>query len=221
MKSGINLDVDRASRTGLDEAIFCAGKTPAQIAEIVDRSKASQSRMLLTRLCEAKYSALAESQRALLQYDPDSATAFVGEQLPTVRSEPAVCVVSAGSSDASVSLEASRTLEYYGEPVSTVLDVGVAGLWRLLERLEEIRESSVIIAVAGMDAALPTVLGGLVPGVLIAVPTSVGYGAAHGGQTAMNALLTSCAPGITVVNIDNGYGAACAAMRVLGALKKC
>jgi hypothetical protein len=100
------------------------------------------------------------------------------------------------------------------------MDVGVAGLWRLYERLEEIRSSAIIIAVAGMDAALPTVLGGLIPGLIIAVPTSVGYGVAAGGQTALNAVLASCAPGITVTNIDNGYGAACAALRALRMLSR-
>jgi NCAIR mutase (PurE)-related protein len=97
------------------------------------------------------------------------------------------------------------------------MDVGVAGLWRLMQRIEELRRVPVVIAVAGMDAALPTVLAGLVPGVVIAVPTSVGYGVAGGGHTALHALLASCAQGITVVNIDNGFGAACAAVRILGA----
>jgi len=124
-------------------------------------------------------------------------------------------VVAAGTSDASVAREAARTLTYYGESPAEITDVGVAGLWRLLERIEEIRTMKVVIAVAGMDAALPTVIGGLVAAPVIGVPTSVGYGASENGQTALKAMLASCSPGLTVTNIDNGYGAACAALRIL------
>jgi pyridinium-3,5-biscarboxylic acid mononucleotide synthase len=127
-------------------------------------------------------------------------------------------VIAAGTSDVYVSREAARTLRYYGQPNVEITDVGVAGLWRLLERIEEIRRMPVVIAVAGMDAALPTVLGGLVPSVVIGVPTSVGYGVASGGEAALRAMLASCAPGLVVMNIDNGYGAACAALRILRAI---
>ena len=109
-----------------------------------------------------------------------------------------------------------RTLEFYGHPAVEICDVGVAGLWRLQRRIDELAALPVIIAVAGMDAALPTVLAGLVPGLVIAVPTSVGYGFAEGGTAALHSLLASCAPGLVTVNIDNGYGAACAAMRAVG-----
>jgi hypothetical protein len=118
-----------------------------------------------------------------------------------------------------VSREAARTLRYYGTAGVEITDVGVAGLWRLLERIEEIRSVPVVIAVAGMDAALPTVIAGLVPGVIIGVPTSVGYGVAAGGHSALHSMLSSCAPGLAVMNIDNGYGAACAALRVLRAVR--
>jgi NCAIR mutase (PurE)-related protein len=128
---------------------------------------------------------------------------------------PDVAIVVAGSSDAGVAREAQRTLAYNGVASRSFVDVGVAGLWRLTQRIHEISRFPVVIAVAGMDAALPTVLGGLVPGVIVAVPTSVGYGVAAGGHTALNAILASCASGISVVNIDNGYGAACVALRVL------
>jgi NCAIR mutase (PurE)-related protein len=126
-----------------------------------------------------------------------------------------VAVIAAGTSDLPVSREAARTLEYYGETVSEFNDVGVAGLHRLLSRLADVRAHEVVIAVAGMDAALVSVLGGLVRAPLIAVPTSVGYGAARGGETALAASLASCAAGVVVVNIDNGFGAACAALRIL------
>jgi NCAIR mutase (PurE)-related protein len=126
-------------------------------------------------------------------------------------------VVGAGTSDMSVCREAVRALGYHGIKASEIYDVGVAGLWRLMERVPEIVRHPVVIAVAGMDAALVSVLGGLVPGLVIAVPTSVGYGMAKGGETALRAALVSCAPGVAVVNIDNGYGAACAALRALRA----
>jgi NCAIR mutase (PurE)-related protein len=128
-----------------------------------------------------------------------------------------VAVVTAGTSDLPAAMEAARTLRFDGQQVFRVADVGVAGLWRLLARIEELRSYPVLIVAAGMDAALPSVIGGLVPGAVIALPTSVGYGVASGGTTALHAALASCAPGVTVVNIDNGYGAACAALRIVGA----
>jgi NCAIR mutase (PurE)-related protein len=158
---------------------------------------------------------LPEVWRQGLDYDPVSATAYFGAPLPC--SGPAqVAIVTAGTSDVPVAREALRTLAFQGRPARLIADVGVAGLWRLLQRVDELAAMRVVIVAAGMDAALPSVVGGLVPGVVIAVPTSVGYGVAAGGQTALNAILASCAPGIAVVNIDNGYGAACAALRVLG-----
>ena len=136
---------------------------------------------------------------------------------PTRGTSPAVAVVAAGTSDVPVAREALRTLHYQGRGATLIADVGVAGLWRLTQRVEEIRAHLVVIVAAGMDAALPSVVGGLVASPVIAVPTSVGYGVAEGGHTALNSVLASCAPGITVVNIDNGYGAACAALRLLHA----
>jgi pyridinium-3,5-biscarboxylic acid mononucleotide synthase len=125
--------------------------------------------------------------------------------------------VTAGTSDIPVAQEAARTLRFHGHEAANIPDVGVAGLWRLLARLEELRAMPVVIVAAGMDAALPSVVAGLVAGAVIAVPTSVGYGVAAGGRAALHAVLASCAPGLTVVNIDNGYGAACAALRILRA----
>ena len=130
-----------------------------------------------------------------------------------------VAIVAAGTADSPVAREAARTLRHEGVEATLVSDVGVAGLWRLMERIAEIARHPVVIAVAGMDAALASVLGGLVPGAVIAVPTSTGYGAAEAGRTALNAMLASCAPGVTVCNIDNGYGAAAAALRILNMMK--
>jgi len=209
-----DLDLLRAERVGLDEALFCAGKTDGQIARIVETVAGAGRSMLLTRLDPGRHASVDERVRSLLDYDPVSRTAFLGPRRP-LRDSARVAVVCAGTSDLPVSREAARTLEYYGERVSEFNDVGVAGLHRLLDRIAGIRGHEVVIAVAGMDAALVSVLGGLVKAPVIAVPTSVGYGAARGGETALAASLASCAAGVTVVNIDNGFGAACAAMRIL------
>jgi pyridinium-3,5-biscarboxylic acid mononucleotide synthase len=210
------LDEQRAGRIGFGEAVYCAGKSLAQIAAILERVQAEgHAPMLLTRLDPERFAALPAGQRERLEYDPVSRTAFSGA--PASVSGPAqVAIVTAGTSDVPMAREAERTLRFNGHDALLVADVGVAGLWRLMRRLELLRGMKVLIVAAGMDAALPSVIGGLVPGVIIAIPTSVGYGVAAGGQTALHAILASCAPGILTVNIDNGYGAACAAMRVLG-----
>ena len=211
----IMLDLARSTRTGLDEAVYCAGKSVAHIGEILDQVRADAGRILLTRLDEAKYAMLPASHRQQLDFDSQSGTGFFPDPHPSVKAGR-VAVVAAGTSDAAVAREAARTLIFSGETPLEITDVGVAGLWRLMERLEEIRSASVVIAVAGMDAALPTVLAGLVSAPVVGVPTSVGYGSAEGGQTALKAMLASCASGLTVTNIDNGYGGACAALRILG-----
>ena len=145
-----------------------------------------------------------------------SRTAFLGDA-PQIERTGDVAIVAAGTSDMPVVREAWRTLRYYGHEATTIVDVGVAGLWRLTERIDEIRSHPIVIVVAGMEAALASVLGGLVGGAVICVPTSVGYGVAKGGRAALDAILASCSPGLVVCNIDNGYGAACAALRILGA----
>ncbi|MGI9420589.1 MAG: nickel pincer cofactor biosynthesis protein LarB [Geminicoccaceae bacterium] len=209
----VKLDWERRRRLGFDEAAFCEGKSTAQISTILDQVAAAEERMLLTRLDEAKFAALPDVHRNELDYDPVSRTAFLGR--PAQVSTRPVAVVTAGSSDVPVAMEAIRTLAFNGIGALAIHDVGVAGLWRLVERIDEIKALPVVIAVAGMDGALPSVVGGLAPGLVIAVPTSVGYGASRHGETALNAALASCAPGLVVCNIDNGYGAACAALRVL------
>jgi pyridinium-3,5-biscarboxylic acid mononucleotide synthase len=210
----VKLDFQRPSRLGFDEAIFCAGKSESQLAIILAQAAERDASLLLTRLQPEVLALLDEGRHGAIDYDPASQTGFFNWR-PLLPAEARVGVITAGSSDVPVAREAVRTLTYYGIATHTVFDVGVAGLWRLLQRVEELKTLPVLIAVAGMDAALPSVLGGLVPGVVIAVPTSTGYGAARGGETALASALVSCAPGLTVVNIDNGYGAACAALRVL------
>ena len=219
ISKGIILDNQRQERLGFDEAIFCAQKTPAQIVHIVEISQTSGHRRLFTRLDHDKFAILPAKIQQMLRYDPDSSTAVLGEVI-CLNNPVKTAIVSAGSSDSPSAAEAHATLEYYGHSSLLVTDVGVAGIWRLMERVEKLKTMSVIIAVAGMDAALPTVLGGLIPASIIGVPTSTGYGMAREGETALSAMLTSCAPGLTVVNIDNGYGAACAAIRILNAIGK-
>ena len=215
--SEILLDHDRRKRTGLDEAVYCAGKSAAHIAAILEQVEQRAGRILLTRLAPTQFEALPQDVRERLDYDHLSASAFFPDPHPE-SGRHRVAVIAAGTSDAAVAREASRTLAFSGESPLHITDVGVAGLWRLLDRLEEIRAAKVVIAVAGMDAALPTVLAGLIDAPIVGVPTSVGYGAAEGGQTALKAMLASCASGLAVTNIDNGYGGACAALRILGAI---
>ncbi|EFI50878.1 nickel pincer cofactor biosynthesis protein LarB [Afipia sp. 1NLS2] len=210
----VKLDFQRRERIGFDEAVLCEWKSVEQIAYILQTAIETKNPLLLTRLTDIKLAALPEMQRKNIDYDPVSRTGFFAAEL-FIPAHAEVSVVSAGSSDIPVAHEAIRTLQYFGIGASEISDVGVAGLWRLMERLEGIRASKVIIVAAGMDGALPSVVGGLVPGSVIAVPTSVGYGASDSGRTAMNACLASCAAGLAVVNIDNGFGAACVALRVL------
>ena len=204
-------DREREERLGFDEAIFCAGKSIGQIETILDAASAAGRSLLLTRLDEAKIPAAFSSE---IDHDPLSRTAFF-HPVRSASTSGRVAIATAGTSDLAVAHEARRTLAYYGEQATMFADIGVAALWRLGERIEEIRRHRVCIVAAGMDAALASVMGGLFRGPVLAVPTSVGYGVAEGGRTALDAMLASCAPGITVCNIDNGYGAACAALRIL------
>ncbi len=213
----INIDFERASRIGLEEAILCEGKNTNQLDSILDEAAYSGASLLLTRLTPASFAELNSRHRALMDFDSVSRTGFYGAPHALTRREPRVAIVTAGTSDVPVGREATRTLRYFGEPVLEVCDVGIAGLWRLLERIDEIRKMPVVIVAAGMDGALPSVVCGLVPSIVVALPTSVGYGAAEGGRTALNAALASCASGLLTVNIDNGYGAACAGLRALAA----
>ena len=208
-------DDSRPARIGFDETVYCAGKSPRQLDALLARSITSNGRLFLTRLDSGSFDSLAPAHRASLDYDPVSRTAVLGTGSDSEPGPARIAVVTAGTSDVPVAKEAVRTLAYYGESALEVYDVGVAGLWRLLDRLEEIREMPVVIAVAGMEASLPSVVGGQVPGLVVAVPTSNGYGVSAGGRVALDASLSSCAPGLAVVNIDNGYGAACVALRAL------
>ncbi len=206
------LDFAREDRIGLPEAVFAEGKSALQIDAILAAAKTQGASLFITRLDAAKHAALDPIHADSLDYCAISRTAVLGTNSPR-RSQTRIAVLCAGTSDVPVAREAMRTLAFQGEDAALIADVGVAGLWRLTKRIDEIRSYPVLIVAAGMDAALPSVVAGLVASVVIAVPTSVGYGVATGGRTALNAILASCAPGIVTVNIDNGYGAACAALR--------
>ncbi len=209
-----DLDFQREQRLGFDEAIYCAAKNSAQIEAILSQAAMHDGRFLLTRLAADKFMNLNAAVRGQIDYDGISQTGIFGAAKP-IQKPAQVALLTAGTSDIGVAREALRTLNYYGEAGREFNDIGVAGLWRFTDKLETIRAYPITIVVAGMDAALVSVAGGLLAGVVIAVPTSVGYGVAAGGVTALHAALASCAPGVLVVNIDNGYGAACAALRVL------
>jgi pyridinium-3,5-biscarboxylic acid mononucleotide synthase len=198
------LDTQRELRVGFPEVVYCAGKTPAQVRGIVGELLAGGSSVLATRAAEGHFDALADLAGRLI-VDPVSHTA----RSPRKPDSGAglVAVVCAGTSDLPVAEEAAVTAEACGARVLRVVDVGVAGLHRLLERMDAIREAQVVVAVAGMEGALASVIGGLVAAPVIAVPTSVGYGASFGGVAALLAMLNSCAAGVSVVNIDNGFGA--------------
>jgi len=214
----IRLDLGRTGRVGFDEAILCERKSDAQLTAIMEQLVADGAGALLTRLDSVVVERLPTRHRERLDHCPVSRTGWFN-RTPGPARPPGVAIVAAGTSDMPQVAEAVRTLAWFEVRTEKFVDVGVAGLWRLLEHVERLREYPVVIAVAGMDGALPSVLGGLIPGVIICLPTSTGYGASRGGETALHAALASCAPGLTVVNIDNGYGAACAAFRAVRALR--
>lgn len=209
-------DHERSERLGMPEAVLCSAKSDSQLRAIAADLIEHGGPSLFTRLCAERHAALPDELRSALVHDAESETAVLGGVLPPRRGH--VAVVAAGTSDLRVAAEAHATLTFSGVSAELIVDVGVAGIWRLQERLDDIRRADIVLAVAGMDAALVSVLGGLVAAPVIGVPTSVGYGVAAGGQTALNSALASCAQGVSVVNIDNGFGAACAAVRILGLL---
>lgn len=218
MPSEYVFDTGRQARIGMDEVVFCWPKTPAQIAAAVSYAEAHTERMLFTRLEPTQHAQLPETTQNLLTYDERSHVAVFGS-LPESQGAAQVAIVTAGTSDMRVALEAQQTLRYYARASNLYTDIGVAGLWRLLDKKEVLAEYPIIIAAAGMEGAIFSVLSGLVGSVLIAVPTSTGYGIAAGGHTALASALGGCSPGVLTVNIDNGFGAACAALRMLNSFE--
>jgi pyridinium-3,5-biscarboxylic acid mononucleotide synthase len=213
--STVRFDLGRKNRIGLAEAILADVKSPAQIAEALAQSQVGGAPVLVTRLSTEKFDGLSQELQAGLDYDPVSRTAM-STDVGVVDQVPDIVIVTGGTGDIPVAREAARTLAFHGLASQEVADVGVAGLWRLMEHRDLIADMAVVIVCAGMEGALFSVVGGLARGVVIAVPTSNGYGVAEGGKVALGSALASCAPGIAVSNIDNGYGAACLAIRALG-----
>lgn len=211
------LDTDRAARTGDPEVVYGAGKTPDQVVEILQtlHDAHPERAVLATRLSDPVVDAvMAQVPGAVLD---ETARAVTVGPLPQARGM--VAVVSAGTSDAPVAAEAALTARVYGAGVKTINDVGVSGLHRVLAARDELLTANCLVVVAGMEGALPSVVGGLTGVPLVAVPTSIGYGASFGGVAALLGMLNSCAPGVTVVNIDNGYGAGVFAARVARAAR--
>lgn len=210
------IDHAREARCGFPEFVYGAGKSLEQLLEIIPEIHGRTGSVLVTRLPAETGSALVQAFPAG-EYDPAARMFRIRD--PERRLTGKVLVVTAGSSDLGVAKEALHTLEACGVGAELVADVGVAGIERLFASLDRLRSADVCIVVAGMEGALPSVVGGLVRCPVIAVPTSVGYGAAFGGVAALLGMLNSCASGVTVVNIDNGFGAACAAARMIRANK--
>ncbi len=212
-------DTDRLGRTGFGEVVYCAGKTPEQTAAIFYTLHRAQGAVLGTRATEAHYDAVKGLMPAA-KYSPEARCLSVGSGAPrdaTQHPQGRVALVAAGTSDLPVAAEAEFTLQFLGVGTERFIDCGVAGLHRLLAVQDKIDACRVVIVVAGMEGALPSVVGGLTGRPVIAVPTSVGYGSSLHGITALLGMLNSCAPGLMVCNIDNGFGAALAAARILRA----
>ena len=208
------LDTHRELRQGTPEVVYGAGKSAEQLIEILGCIFQSHNRALATRVSRRKARAVEEALPEA-RYNGISRLITMGSR-PEPSSHPYAVVACAGTSDLPVAEEASQTLEFLGHRVERLTDVGVAGLHRLLAKLEKLRGAGVILSVAGMEGALTSVIGGLVACPVIGVPTSVGYGVSRGGEAALRAMLSSCASGVSVVNIDNGFGAAMAAGSILG-----
>jgi NCAIR mutase (PurE)-related protein len=201
------VDTHRSLRTGLPEVVYAPGKTPQQIADIATALRVAGQSALVTRL-EAAPAEQVCSRLGAGEYDPVARTLWLGPAEVAIVGKGTVAILCAGTADLPVAQEALRVARYFGNKVELVVDVGVAGLHRLLAASEVLRSARVLIVIAGMEGALPSVVGGLVDKPVIGVPTSVGYGASFGGVTALLGMLTSCASNVTVVNIDNGFGAA-------------
>ena len=203
----ISWDRDREARTGIPEVVYGPGKTSAHLRQIFEGTTELR---IASRLSEDQMQVLSE----LATIYPEARMAVRNARQK--RDMPVVPVITAGTADIPVALEAATTLEAMGVPTATHFDVGVAGIHRLQSVLPELTATRVCIVVAGMDGALPAVVAGLIGAAVIGVPTSIGTGVAQGGMVALNTMLASCSPGVAVVNIDNGFGAACLALKILG-----
>ena len=210
------LDFDRQHRIGMVEAIWGENKSLEQISEILFQFKSSGKFALVTRINSEKAEKLLNLFEETKFY-PEASCLTLGKPLQLDETKGKVVVISGGTSDLPVAKEAEISLRWHGIQTELLLDIGIAGLHRLLDNLDQIKSAKVVIACAGMEGSLPTVVAGLVSLPVIGVPVSVGYGISSGGKAAMMSMLSSCAPGLVVMNIDNGYGAAMAALRIINA----
>ena len=210
----IRYDFERSKRLGLIEAIWGENKSISQLKIISKQILDKNELVFITRLDEYKAQTLLNIYPSA-EFNKEAKCLIIGTNSNTISTDMRVAIVAAGSSDLNVSLEAKLALEIYGITTKTFIDVGVAGIHRLFNQIEEISKYDVLIVCAGMEGALPTVIGGLLPQPIICVPVSVGYGVGEKGKASLNSMLSSCAPGIVVMNIDNGYGAAMAAIRII------
>ena len=207
------IDHHRELRNGSPEVIYCPGKTVPQIKKIIQSLQKADSNILATKLTGDAFKKLKTSLPKNAEYNQQGQTLSIRNKKP-LKSKGLVTIITAGTSDIPIAEEAAATARLMGSRVETIFDVGVAGLHRLLDNMEQINKARVLIVVAGMEGALASVVGGLVSQPIIAVPTSIGYGASFGGLSALLTMLNSCATGIAVVNIDNGFGAGCMAHRI-------
>jgi NCAIR mutase (PurE)-related protein len=212
-------DHHRAIRTGIPEVIFAPGKTDEQIIKIFASMKKAGSDILITRVDKRIYQKL-RRKHAGIKYSEIARIIYRPKRKKETLANRVIAVVSAGTADMNVAEEAALSAEAFGAHVERIYDVGVAGIHRLLAYQSTLRKAAVAIVVAGMEGALASTVGGLVASPVIAVPTSVGYGASFGGVAALLSMLNSCAPGVTVVNIDNGFGAAMAALKMIQGMNR-
>jgi len=214
MNFDIKFDFQRRERLGLIEAIWGQDKSIDQLKRLSEIVLSKNEVVFITRINSEKANNLLDLYDDA-RFCEEANCLIIGDNLNKLTTNKKVAIISGGSSDLAVTTEAKLALEIYGVNCESFIDVGVAGLHRLISQLEEINKYDVLIVCAGMEGALATVVGGLLAQPIIAVPVSVGYGVSKNGETALNSMLSSCSPGITVMNIDNGYGAAMAAIRII------
>ena len=214
MNLDIRYDFQRTERLGLFEAIWGEDKNIDQLKSVTKRVLSKKEIVFITRIDKKKAKVLLDLYEDAKFYEKANCLT-IGANSKLINTNKKIAIIAGGSSDLAVTLEAKLALEIYGISCETFIDVGVAGLHRLLNQLDEINKYDILIVCAGMEGALATVIGGLLPQPIIAVPVSVGYGVSKNGETALNSMLSSCSPGISVMNIDNGYGAAMAALRII------
>jgi len=214
MNFDIKFDFQRRERLGLIEAIWGQDKSIDQLKRLSENVLSKNEVVFITRINSEKANYLLDLYDDE-QFNEEANCLIIGKNMNKINTNKKVAIISGGSSDLAVTLEAKLALEIYGVNCQSFIDVGVAGLHRLMSQLEEINKYNILIVCAGMEGALATVVGGLLPHPIIAVPVSVGYGVSKNGDAALNSMLSSCSPGISVMNIDNGYGAAMAALRII------